>query len=406
MDQTFAIVGAGQAGGWIARTLRDEGFAGRVVVIGEESFPPYERPPLSKQVLLGEAERESCFLWPESALSESGIELIRGRRVETIRPDARRLTLDDGESIDWTKLALATGGRARTLDVPGADLDGVFTLRTIDDAEAIRPRLAEGASVVIVGAGWIGLEAAAAARKRGADVTVLEAEDRVCARALTPDMSEWVLELHRRHGVEILLNARFREFGGGDRLECAALEDGSEIACDLAIVGVGLVPNVELAKAAGLDVDNGIVVDETGRTSHPDVYAAGDAANHPNPLLGRRIRLESWENAQNHAIAVAKAMLGGETPYAEIPWFWSDQYDANIQLMGLPETWDRTVVRGDRSSGEFIEFHLEDGRLRGAAAVNNPRDLRLTRRMMIADRAWDPEALADPTVKLQRLLKA
>lgn len=406
MDPTFAIVGAGQAGGWIARTLRDEGFAGRVVVVGEESFPPYERPPLSKQVLLGEAERESCFLWPESALSESGIELIRGRRVETIRPDARRLTLDDGESIDWTKLALATGGRARTLDVPGADLDGVFTLRTIDDAEAIRPRLAEGASAVIVGAGWIGLEAAAAARKRGADVTVLEAEDRVCARALTPDMSEWVLGLHRRHGVEILLNARFREFGGGDRLEWAALEDGSEIACDLAIVGVGLVPNVELAEAAGLDVDNGIVVDETGRTSHPDIYAAGDAANHPNPLLGRRVRLESWENAQNQAIAVAKAMLGGETPYAEIPWFWSDQYDANIQLMGLPETWDRTVVRGDRSSGEFIEFHLEDGRLQGAAAVNNPRDLRLTRRMMMADKTWDPEALADPAVKLQRLLKA
>ena len=406
MDPTFAIVGAGQAGGWTARTLRDEGFAGRVVVVGDESFPPYERPPLSKEVLLGEAEKESCFLWSEEALSESGIELIPGRRVEAIHPDAHRLTLDGGESFDWTKLVLATGGRARTLDVPGANLDGVFTLRTINDTEAIRPRLAEGASVVVVGAGWIGLEVAAAARKRGANVTVLEAEDRVCARALTPGMSEWVLGLHRRHGVEILLNARFREFGGEDRLERAVLQDGSEIACDLAIVGIGLVPNVELAEAAGLDVDNGIVVDETGRTSHPDVYAAGDAANHPNPLLGRRVRLESWENAQNQAIAVAKAMLGGEAPYAEIPWFWSDQYDANIQLMGMPETWDRTVVRGDRSSGEFIEFHLKEGRLQGAAAVNNPRDLRLTRRMMTAGRTWDPEALADPTVKLQRLLKA
>ena len=406
VNPAFAIVGAGQAGGWTARTLRDEGFAGRIVVFGEESFPPYERPPLSKEVLLGEAEKESCFLWSEKALSESGIELIPGRRVVAIDPDAHRLTLDGGESFDWTKLMLAPGGRARTLDVPGADLDGVFTLRTIDDTEAIRPRLAEGASVVVIGAGWIGLEVAAAARKRGASVTVLEAEDRVCARALTPGMSEWVLELHRRHGVEILLNARFLEFGGGARLERAVLQNGSEIACDLAVVGVGLVPNVELAQAAGLDVDNGIVVDETGRTSHPDIYAAGDAANHPNPLLGRRLRLESWENAQNQAIAVAKAMLGGEAPYAEIPWFWSDQYDANIQLMGVPETWDRTVVRGDRSSGEFIEFHLKDGRLQGAAAVNNPRDLRLARRMMMADRTWDPEALADPTIKLQRLLKA
>lgn len=404
-DQTFIIVGAGQAGGWTAKTLRDQGFDGRVVVIGEENFPPHERPPLSKEVLLGEAEPESCLLWPTDVLEEANIELRLGERVDAIDPDGHTLTMANGESVSWTKLMLATGGQARTLDVPGADLKGVYTLRTVADTDAIRPRLTEGAAIAVIGAGWIGLEVAAAARKRGASVTVIEIADRVCARALTPELSDWVQRLHEGHGVDIRLGTGFDGFEGDGRLERVLLADGSAIECDTAVIGIGLAPSVELAEAAGLAIDNGIVVDETGRTSHPDIFAAGDVANHPNKLLGRRVRLESWENAQNQAINAAKAMLGSEDEYAEIPWFWSDQYDANIQLMGLPEDWDTTAVRGDRESGAFIEFYLKDGRLQGAAAVNNPRDLRFTRRMMMADKTFDPEALADPEVKLQKLLK-
>lgn len=406
MNSTFAIVGAGQAGGWAAKTLRDEGFEGRVVVIGEEPYAPYERPPLSKEVLVGDAEKEACLLWPPETLTDAGIELRLSERVASIDPAGHALTLEGGETLEWTKLLLATGGSARTLDIPGSGLDGIFTLRTIADTEAIRPRLADGAAVLIVGAGWIGLEVAAAARKRNADVVVIEAADRVCARALTPEMSELVLGLHQRHGVDIRLGESIVRFEGDGSVRTAVLGDGSEVPCDVAVIGIGLVPNTGLAVAAGLDIDNGIVTDEHGRTSHPDIYAAGDVTNHPNPVLGRRVRLESWENAQNQAINTAKAMLGNATPYAEIPWFWSDQYDANIQLMGLPESWDETAIRGSREEGSFIEFYLAGGRLQGAAAVNNPRDLRFTRRLMMADRTYDAAALADPDVRLQKLLRS
>lgn len=405
MTSTFIIVGAGQAGGWAAKTLRDQGFDGRVIVVGEEAYPPHERPPLSKDMLLGDAGTESCFLWPAATLEGAGIELRLAERVAGISPGAHELTLESGETLPWTRLLLATGGSARTLDVPGSDLDGVHTLRTITDSEALRARLVPGASVLVVGAGWIGLEVAAAARGRDAGVVVVEAADRVCARALTEGMSRWVLELHRRNGVDIRFGRSVARFDGAGRLDRGVLDDGSEVSCDVAVVGIGIEPNVALAQAAGLAVDNGIVVDEHCRTSAPDIFAAGDVTNHPNPVLGRRVRLESWENAQNQAINAAMAMLDRPQPYAEIPWFWSDQYDANIQLMGLPESWQETVVRGDPASGPFVEFYLAEGRLQGAAAVNNARDLRFTRRLMSADRTYDPAALADPGVKLQSLLK-
>ena len=400
------VIGAGQAGGWTAKSLRADGFDGRILIIGDEPIGPHERPPLSKGVLLGDAESDSCLLWPPGTLEAEGVELRLNSRVVSIDADGHTLTLDDGTAVDWSKLMIATGGRARTLGVPGADLEGVHTLRSVADAETIRPRLKPGATIVVIGAGWIGLEVAAAARKRGANAIVVELMDRVCARALTPEMSAWVHDLHVRNGVEIRLNCGFERFAGDRALDRIVLSDGSEIACDIAVVGIGLVPNVELAEAAGLEIDNGIVVDEHGRTSHPDIFAAGDVANHPNVLLGRRIRLESWENAQNQAINTAKAMLDAPEPYAEIPWFWSDQFDANIQLMGLPESWDETAVRGDRSTGEFVEFYLRDGLIQGAAAVNNPRDLRFTRRLMMSGKKFDAADLADPDVKLQQLLKS
>lgn len=404
-DQTYVVIGAGQAGGWAAKTLRDEGFEGDVIIVGDENFAPHERPPLSKEVLLGDAEKESCLLWPPGTLEDANIEMRLGETVAAISPDDHVVTFASGETIAWNKLLIATGGRARSLDVEGVNLEGVFTLRTIDDAEGIRSRLVEGANVVVIGAGWIGLEVAAAARKRGANATVVEVADRVCARALTADMSQWVHALHERNGVDIRLTMAFSHFAGNGDVQKAVLGDGTELDCDIAVIGIGLIPNTELAESAGLAVDNGIVVDENGQTSHPDIYAAGDVTNHPNPLLGRRVRLESWENAQNQAINAAKAMLGAKESYAEIQWFWSDQYDANIQMMGLPEDWDQTVTRGDREAGEFIEFYLKDGELQGAAAINNPRDLRFTRRMITSGKKFDADALADPGIKLQKLMK-
>lgn len=404
-DQTFVIIGAGQAGGWTAKTLRDEGFDGRIVIVGDEQIAPHERPPLSKDVLLGDAESESCLLWAPGTLEEADIEMRLGESVTAIDPDSHTLTLGSGDTLGWTKLMIATGGRARPLPAPGADLDGVFTLRTVADAEAIRPRLKEGATIVVVGAGWIGLEVAAAAGKRGAKVIVTEVADRVCARALTPEMSSWLHALHDRNGIDIRLDCTLERFAGDGALSGIVLADGTEIACDTAVVGIGLIPNVELAETAGLALDNGIVVDETGQTSHPDIFAAGDVTNHPNPLLGRRVRLESWENAQNQAINTAKAMLGNPQPYAEIPWFWSDQYDANIQMMGLPTEWNETALRGDRDAGKFIEFYLQDGTIQGAAAINNPGDLRFTRRLMMSGKTFSAADLADPGVKLQKLLK-
>ncbi len=402
---TIVVVGAGQAGGWTAKTLRDEDFEGRIVLIGEEAYPPYERPPLSKEVLLGKEPAESSYLWPEGAFDKQRIELRTGTAATAIDRGTKTVILAGGEAVAYDKLMLATGGRVRTLPIEGNELVGVHYLRDIPDSAAIRADISEGAKLVVVGGGWIGLEVAAAGRMLGADVIVLEALDQLCGRALTPDFAACLHEIHRERGIDVRLGASIEAILGDDRVSGVRLPDGTVLPASVVVIGIGLIPNVELAAAAGLEVDNGVIVDAFGRTSDPDIYAAGDVTNHPNGLLGRRIRLESWENAQNQAIAAAKAMLGGEAPYEEIPWFWSDQYDLNIQLIGLPVEWDETVIRGERQKNRFIEFYLKDGRIEGAAAINNPRDIRFAKRLMQAGKALDPTALADPVVKLQALLK-
>jgi 3-phenylpropionate/trans-cinnamate dioxygenase ferredoxin reductase component len=407
--KTFAIIGAGQSGGWTAKTLRDEGFEGRIVLFGDEPYPPYERPPLSKEVLLGDQPVESTYLWPEGSYDEWNVEMRLDTRVASISPANHSLTLENGETVTYDKLMIATGGRARPLPVAGADLNGVHYLRAISDTVAIRAGIAAavtgGSRIFVVGGGWIGLEVAAAARKQGADVTLVEALDQLCGRALTPEFAARLLKIHLDHGVDIRLNTSIDHFEGDGALARAHLSDGETIDCATAVIGIGLIANTELAADAGLETDNGIVVDEFGRSSNPDIFAAGDVTNHPNELLGRRIRLESWENAQNQAIAAAKAMLDKGEAYSEVPWFWSDQYDVNIQLVGLPEECDQTVLRGDPDAPEFIEFYLKDGRIDGAAAMNNPRDLRFTKRLIQARKVVDPAQLADPSVKLQAILK-
>ena len=404
-DRQFVIIGAGQAGGWTAKTLRDQGFDGKIVLVGDERHPPHERPPLSKQVLCGDAEPEVCNLWPADQWAALNVDFRPGMKIANIHRENHTVETSRGEKIPYEKLMIATGSRPRLLPTHGTQLKGVFYLRYVGDSLMIRERLVPGATVIIVGGGWIGLEVAAAAKKRGANAVVVEFADRLCARALSPDMSEAILDLHKKHGVDVRLKKSVTRFEGEGALERVVLNDGMEIATQCAVIGIGIEPNFELAAEADLQVDNGIVVDETGGTSDPDIYAAGDVTNHPNALLGRRVRLESWENAQNQAIAAAKAMLGKPEPYAEIPWFWSDQYDANIQLVGLPERYDEVAVRGDRNGGTFTSFYLLGGKIVGVAGINTGRDVRFARRLIASGAAATVAQLSDPNVKLQSLAK-
>jgi 3-phenylpropionate/trans-cinnamate dioxygenase ferredoxin reductase subunit len=403
--RTFVIIGASQAGGWIAKTLRAEGFEGRVVLIGEENYLPYERPPLSKGALLGEAELDSTYFWPPETYPELNIETMLGVRATSIDRSGKQVQLDNGETLPYDRLAIATGTRPRLLPIDGADLKGVHYLRTMDDTLAIQADVKEGATALIVGGGWIGLEVAATLGKLGCKSVVVEFADRLCGRAVTPEISRWMLDYHKAHGIDVRLNTGVDRFEGDGVLQRAILSDGDTINCSLAVVGIGVLPNVEIAQEAGLEVDNGIVVDDMGRTSDPDIFSAGDVTNHPNAILGKRIRLESWENAQNQGIASGKAMLDKGETYSEIPWFWSDQHDANIQMIGLPEDWDDVATRGNPDDNEFMTVYLKDSKIIGAISVNNPRDLRFAKRLMLAGKPVSVGDIEDTSIKMQTLLK-
>lgn len=403
MTETYIIIGAAQAGGWAAKTLRDQGFTGRLVLIGDELYPPHERPPLSKDVLLGVKPPESTHLWAPEKLAN--IEIKLGARAERIDREKRQVVLANGETLTYDRLLIATGSRVRRLNTPGADLPGVHYLRTIDDTLAIKRELNADTKLIVVGGGWIGLETAAAARKHGAQVTVVEMANQLCNRALPRGLADWLQSKHEGQGVTVRLNTTVKQFAGNGKIERAILASGEELPATMVVIGIGIVPNQELAAAAGLAVDNGILTDACGRTDDPAIFAAGDVTNHANEFLRRRIRLESWANAQNQAIAAAKAMLGKTEPYVEIPWFWSDQYNLNIQMLGIPHKTDASVVRGDRSKDQFLEFFLADGRIEAVAAVNSPRDLRFAKRLMQVDKPVDAARLADPAVSLQDLAK-
>jgi 3-phenylpropionate/trans-cinnamate dioxygenase ferredoxin reductase subunit len=403
MAENFVIVGAGQAGGWAATTLRSQGFAGTIIVLGEEPHPPYERPPLSKDVLLGSKPPESTYLWPGDKVSELKIDLRTGARVNQLRRETQELELATGERLRYDRLLLATGSRVRRLSFPGCDLAGVHYLRTIEDALAIQRDLTPETRLLVVGGGWIGLETAASARKRGAHVTIIEATDQLCSRVLPKSLADYLLQRHRTQGVDVHLGTTVMALQGAERVVSARLSTGEELPVSAVVVGVGVEPNVGLARAAGLEVNNGIVVDQSGRTSDPQIFAAGDVTNQPNDFLGRRVRLESWANAQNHGIAVAKAMLGQPVTYHDVPWFWSDQYNLNIQLLGIPHKSDESVTRGDPAADKFLYFFLYEGRIEAVAAVNNPRDLRMAKRLLQSGKKIGPAQLADPAVALQSL---
>ena len=400
---THVIVGAGQAGGWAAIAMRQAGFDGRIVLVGEEPWRPYERPPLSKAVLTDEAEPPIAYFHAAERYAEQRIELLLGTAVTGIEPEAHRVRLSDGQALDYDRLLLTVGGAARHLPVHGGDK--ALYLRTLEDARLIRARLAHARSVLCVGAGVIGLEIASSARARGCNVTVLEALPRAMGRSVSPEGAAFIETLHRNAGVALHFGVvvdAIEDIPGGLRVTC---RDGEMFTCDLVIAGVGMQRNLALAEAAGLSLEGGIVVDELGRTSAADIYAAGDVTAFHHPLFDRRLRLESWRHAQNHGIAVGKAMCGDTTPYDDIPWFWTDQHGVNLQVAGLPADAVTTIVRANTPPNVFTAVHLAaDSSVIGVTAANNPREIRAGQALIKSRQPVEVAALSDSAVPLQRLL--
>ena len=406
MQNTIVIAGAGHAAGQTIVSLRQGGYAGRIVLVGEERYLPYQRPPLSKKFLAGEVDVSRLLVRQEKFYEEHAVDLLLNTRVTAIDPGRRTASLSSGQQLGYDKLVLATGSRVRPAELPGSRLSGIHYLRTIEDVDRIRDQFHPGASLVIVGAGYIGLEVAAVAVTHGLKVTVVELADQVMARVEAPALSEFMERVHRSAGVEIRCNTGVQSFAGNTRLRGVVGSDGVEIPADLAIVGIGILPNVEVAQAAGLTCHNGIMVDEYCRTSDPDVLAVGDCTNHPNPLLGTRVRLESVHNAQEQAKTAAATILGRLEPYAQVPWFWSDQYDLKVQIVGFSSRTQQAVVRGDPESRSFALFYLDDGRLTSVYAVNSAREFMLSKKLIALRARPEPGLLRDTSVPFKEIAEA
>lgn len=400
--ETFVIIGAGQAAGQVAQSLRSSacGFTGRIVMIGEEPYIPYQRPPLSKKFLAGELDIERVYFKPPAFYEKSAIELMLNIRAASIDRKAKQVTLSDGRAIAYDKLMITTGSRVRTLNLPGVDLPGVFYLRTIKDVEAIRAYLKPGGKLVIAGGGYIGLEVAAVMVSGGFDVTVVEMAPTVLARVVDRQVAEFFAGVHRSAGVKIENGVAVHGFAGNGRIERVLTADGREFPADVAIIGAGIVPNVELAQAAGLACDNGIVVDEYGRTQDAGIFAAGDCANHPNRLLGRRLRLESVHNALEQGKSAAAAMCGKLVEYAQVPWFWSDQYDLKLQIVGLSGAHDKVIIRGSMEKRAFAAFYLKGNVIIAVDAVNSPAEFMASKQLAANKTPINLEKLADVNVPM------
>jgi len=397
-EQTHVIVGAGMAGAKAAETLRAEGFDGRIVLIGAEQQQPYDRPPLSKGYLLGEQDRDSVYLHPLNWYGDNHVELLTGRRVSRVNRAAHEAELAGGERIGYTKLLLATGSSPRRLKIDGNELDGVHYLRRLEQSDDLRNAFAHGGRVVVVGGGWIGLETAAAARKAGCEVTVVEPLAQPLHNALGPEMGAVFADVHRRQGVDLRLGVGVTAFKGAGKVASVATEAG-DIPADIVLVGVGARPNTELAEDAGLTVDNGVHCDAALRTEDPDVFAAGDIANVPNSHYGQRIRVEHWQNAVDSGPAAAKAMLGQDVAHDQVPYFFTDQYDVGMEFAGwfAPGGYDRVVTRGDVDGQAFYAFWLAGDEVVAGMHLNQWDDgIGPVQELIRSRKAVDPARLADP----------
>ncbi len=406
-DKHVVILGAGQAGGAAAALLRQYGHEGRITLIGDEPSPPYQRPPLSKAYFKGEMEEERLYLRPRAFYDDKDITLKLGVSAEAVDRDAQTVTLTSGETLSYDHLIFAQGSRARMLPVDGADLAGVQVLRTLEDVDALRPNAVEGKSLVVVGAGYIGLEAAAVAVKLGLKVTVLEALDRVLARVTSPVMSQFYQDQHAKNGVDIRLQARMSGFvGEAGKLTGVKMADDEIIPADIALVGIGILPNQELAMACGVACDDGILVDEDARTDDPSIFAIGDCARRPLVHYGTVGRLESVHNALEQAKLAASAICGKPRPNVEAPWFWSDQYDLKLQTAGLLTGYDDYIVRGDPETGKFAVYYLKDGVFLAVDAVNSAPDFLMGKKMVGAGARPDIQALKDTEQSIKDIVQA
>ncbi len=404
-EPTFVIVGASLAGLRAAETLRAEGFDGRVVLVGDEPHLPYDRPPLSKGILDGSTTAAAIQFRDAAFFDAQRIELVLGRRAVALRVGDGSVELDDGTSLRADRVLIATGGRGRALPFPTDHLRGVHQLRTLDDALAIRDALIAGARVVVIGGGFIGAEVAASARRVGCDVTMIELADVPLARALARDVSLRMAGEHRAAGVTLCTGVGVSAIEGTDHVIAVVDGNGVRHLADVVVVGIGLVPNVELALDAGLAVDNGIAVDERCATSNPAVFAAGDVTNFHAPSLCRRVRRENWQNAADQGAAAALGMLGRGNPYVESPWFWSDQYDVHLHIAGCVEGADQVVWRGELAGSSSCAFYLRNGVLIGASGINRPKDVRAALQLVVEGRTLPVEVLADETVDLRKAMR-
>ncbi len=400
---TTIIVGAGHAGGQTAISLRQAGYEGRIVVCGDEPVPPYQRPPLSKKYLCGELARERMLLRPDSFYATQGIELRLGGAVREIASERRAVVLDGGESLDYTDLVIATGSRPRRLEVPGSDLGNVFYLRTVEDADAIGKALGAGRRLVVVGGGYIGLEIASTAMGLGMEVCVVEAAERILGRVTAPEMSAYYARAHRARGVDVRVSTGIASFAGDGTVRGVVCADET-IPADVVVIGVGVTPNEGLAASAGIPCDDGILVDERCATAADHVYAVGDCTRHPNPILGRTLRLESVQNALEQARTAAANIAGTPAKYEQIPWFWSDQFDLKLQMVGVSQGYDTVVQRGSMDADDFAMFYLKEGMLIAADAVNRPREFMACRQLVPKRPSIDPVKLADESIPMKEMV--
>ncbi len=404
MTQKCIIIGASHAAAQLAASLRQEGWEGEVLVISDDPNLPYHRPPLSKAFLSGEKAADGLAIRPGAFYEKQDVQ-FRQSRVTTINRKNQTVTLSDGDVLHYDKLALCTGSRVRKVDLPGCDLSGIHYLRDLADAESIKAGVIENQHAVIVGGGYIGLETAASLRKLGMQVTVLEMADRILQRVTAPEVSDFYLRVHTENGVHIHTNTAVTGFSGNGHVDKVLLADGTELAAHLVVIGVGVLPNIELAEMAGLTTDNGIVVDEFCRTNDPNIVAAGDCTNQLNKLYGRKMRLESVPNAMAQAKSAASALCGPGKDFTTLPWFWSDQYDLKLQIAGVSQGYDEVVVRGDRLTGHsFATFYLKEGRLIAADCVNRPQEFMLSKKIITENSDIDVALLADDSVPVKALL--